>query len=93
MDDLALRDAGGDAGLHRPLEDATEPLGTPALPYPCQRGMIGQPLLQAVPGEPADRQIDLRLAQEPPVVDDADKPASISRTAASGSIPGRPSRA
>jgi hypothetical protein len=31
MDDLALRDAGGDAGLHRPLEDATEPLGTPAL--------------------------------------------------------------
>jgi hypothetical protein len=55
--------------------------------------MIGQSFLEAVPGEPADRQIDLRLAQEPPVVDDADKPASISRTAASGSIPGRPSRA
>jgi hypothetical protein len=75
MDDLALRDAGSDACLHGPLENATEPLGAPALPYPCQRGMIGQPFLQAVPGEPADRQIDLRLAQEPPVVDDAEQEA------------------
>jgi hypothetical protein len=75
MDDLALRDACGDAGLHGPLEDATEPLGAPALPYPRQRGMIGQPLLQAVPGEPADRQVDLRLAQQPPVVDDAEQEA------------------
>jgi hypothetical protein len=35
--------------------------------------MIGQPLLQAVPGEPSDRQIDLRLAHEPPVLDDAEQ--------------------
>jgi hypothetical protein len=75
MDDLALRDAGGDACLHGPFENAPEPLGAPALPYPRQRGMIGQSFLQAVPGEPADRQIDLRLAQEPPVVDDAEQEA------------------
>jgi hypothetical protein len=31
VDDLPLRDAGGDAGLHGPLEDAPEQLGAPAL--------------------------------------------------------------
>jgi hypothetical protein len=52
-----------------------EPIGAPALPYPCQQGMIGQSFLQAVHGEPADRQIDLRLAHEPPVVDHAEQEA------------------
>jgi hypothetical protein len=72
MDDLALRNA-GNASLHGALENATEPLGAPALPYPRQRGMIGQSFLQAIPGEPADREVDLRLAHEPPVVDDTEQ--------------------
>ena len=52
--------------------------------------------MQAVAGEPADRQVDLRLAHQPPIGDDAQKeprqhqPDRISRTPASGSIPGRP---
>ena len=75
MDDFALGNPGGDAGLHAPLEDAAEPLGAPTLPDPRERGMIGQPVLQPVAGEPADRQVDLRLAHEPAIMDDPEQEA------------------
>ena len=52
-----------------------KPLGAPALPNAGQRGMVGQGFVQAVTGEPADREIDLRLAHQPPVVDDAKQKA------------------
>jgi hypothetical protein len=46
---------------------------------------------QAVTDEPADREIDLGLAHQPSVTHDPEqKPASMSRTAACGSMPGRP---
>ena len=46
-----------------------------ALPDPRQRRVVGQGLVQAIAAEPADRQIDLRLAHQPPVMDDAQKEA------------------
>jgi len=87
MHDLALGDPGGHTGPHRPLEDVPEPLGAPTLPNARQRGMIRQPIVQpfgrltrphrghgpASPGEPADREIDLCLAHEPPVMHDTEK--------------------
>jgi hypothetical protein len=89
MHDLALGDLRRHAVQNRPLEDATEPLGAPALADARQRGMIGQPVLQAVAGEPADRQIDLRLAQQPPVMHDPEQEAREHQPdRASGSIPG-----
>jgi hypothetical protein len=48
--------------------------------------------MEPVADEPADGDIDGRLSQQLAIVDDADEqPASINRTAASGSTPGRPS--
>ena len=73
MQDLALGDPRGHAGLHRPLEDVPEALGAPTLPNARQRGMIRQPIVQTETGEPADREIDLRLAHEPPVMHDTEK--------------------
>src|SRR4051794_11486311 len=49
VNDLARGDFGGNAGLHRAFEDASEPLRAPTLPDPGQRGMIRQRLVQAVP--------------------------------------------
>ena len=37
--------------------------------------MVGQRLVQAVADEPADREVDLGLAHQPPVVDDAEQEA------------------
>ena len=37
--------------------------------------MIRQPIVQPVTGEPADREIDLCLAHEPPVMHDTEKEA------------------
>ena len=75
MDDLALGDLRLDAGPNGALEDAAEALGSPALPDPRQRRVVGQGLVQAIAAEPADREIDLRLPHQPPVVDDAEKEA------------------
>jgi hypothetical protein len=59
VDDSALGDAGRGAGLNRPLEDMPEALGAPALADAGQRRVVGQPLVQAGAGEPADRKVHL----------------------------------
>lgn len=73
MDDFALGDACGHAGCHGACEDAPETLCAPAVPDTGQRGMIREPLVQTEACEPADRQIDLRLAHQAPVMDDPEK--------------------
>jgi len=73
VDHLALGDAGRDAGHHRALEHAPEPLGAPALPNPRQAGVIGQRLMQRVADKPADREVHLRLAHQPAVMHDAEQ--------------------
>ena len=75
VDDLALGDPRVDAGPHGALEDAAEALGAPALADPGQPRMIGQRLVQAIAAEPADREVDLRLPHEPPVVNDPEQEA------------------
>ena len=64
-----------DAGPNGPLEDAPEALRAPALPDARQRRVVRQGLVQAIAAEPADREVDLRLAHQPPVVDDAEQEA------------------
>jgi hypothetical protein len=71
--DLAPGDPRGHAGLHRPLEDAPEALGAPALADARQRRMIGQGIVQPVADEPADREVDLRLPQQPSVMHDPEQ--------------------
>jgi hypothetical protein len=73
VDHLALGDLRVDAGTHGPLEDAAEALGAPALADPGQARVIGQGLVQAIAAEPADREVDLRLPQQPPVVNDPEQ--------------------
>ncbi len=73
MHHLALGDPGLHAVLDRALEDAAEPVGAPALANARQRRMVRQPCVQPVAGEPADRQIDLGFAHQPPVVDDPEQ--------------------
>ena len=77
---------------HDMYEDLAENICAPTLPDARQRGVIRQGLVQGVTDEPADREIDLRFTLQPPVLNDPKrgKPASISRMATSGSIPGRP---
>ncbi len=73
MDQLALGDLRGEAGLHGPPEEAPKALGTPALADPGQAGVGGQRLVQAITAESVDREIDLRLPQQAPVVDDPEQ--------------------
>jgi hypothetical protein len=73
MDHIALGDLRLDAGTHRPLKDAAEALGTPALADPGQTGVVGQGLVQAITAEPADREVDLRLPQQPAVMHDPEQ--------------------
>ncbi len=80
VDNLALGDAGPDAGRHRAPEDVAEPLGAPSLTDSRQRGMIRQPVPQAATGEPATCQVHLRLAHRAPVVDDAGQEAREHQT-------------
>jgi hypothetical protein len=69
VDDLPLRDLGRQAGLHRALKDPPEPRGPPPLPDACQRRMVGQRLVKTVADEPANREIDLRFAEQAAVMD------------------------
>ena len=75
MHDLALGDLRRHAGLHCALEDAPEALGAPALADAGQRRMVGQRLVQPVAHEPADREVDLRLPHQPPVMHDPEQEA------------------
>ena len=75
VDDLALGDPGGDAGLHRAGGDAPEPLRAPALADARQAGVVRQGLVQSVAREPADGDVDPGFPQQPPVVDDAEQEA------------------
>jgi hypothetical protein len=75
MHDLALRDAGRDAGLDRALVDAPESLGAPALANPGQRRMVGQPVVKARTSKPPDVEVHPRLAHQPTVMDDAEQEA------------------
>ena len=92
VDDLGGGDLRLETGLDRPLEDLTEALGAPSLPDSRQAGVVGKRLMQGVADEPADGDVDVSLTQELAIVHDPEQqPASINRTATSGSIPGRPS--
>jgi hypothetical protein len=62
--------------LNSALEDPAEALGSPALADSRQRRVVRQDLVQAVAREPADGDVDLRLAQQPAIVDDAEQEAS-----------------
>src|SRR3954464_5443337 len=73
VNDLADGDLGGHTGLHGALEDAPEALGAPALPDAGQRGVVRPCLMQAVAHEPTDGEVDLRLAHQTPVVDQAEQ--------------------
>ena len=75
MHDLALGDPGRHTAPDRPLEDAPKSLRAPALANTGQRRMIRQPLVQAVPREPADREIDLCLSHQTPVMNDPQQEA------------------
>jgi len=59
-------------GLRTVLHDAHENLAkqglTPSLTDARERGMIGERFVKAIPGEPADREIDLSFAHQPPVL-------------------------
>jgi len=59
-------------GLRTVLHDAHENLAkqglTPSLTDARERGMIGERLVKAIPGEPADREIYLSFAHQPPVL-------------------------
>lgn len=63
MHHLALGDAGRAASLDRTGEDPAEAFGARALQDSGQAGMVGQALGQAKAREPADGEIDVRLAQ------------------------------
>jgi hypothetical protein len=76
MHDLASGDLRRHAGQHRSLKDAPEALGAPALADTGQRRMIGQGLVQSIADEPADREIDLRLPHQPPVMHDPEQEPS-----------------
>ena len=73
MHRLGRDQPGGLALPHDTGEDATEHLFSPALPDARQRGMIRQSFVQGVAAEPADREIDLRLTHQSPVMDDAEQ--------------------
>ena len=71
MDDFAGRNLRGNAGLNRVLEYQAETLCSPALTNARQRRMIRQRFMQCEAAEPADRQVHLRLAHQPAVMNDA----------------------
>lgn len=52
-------------------EKAAEHIFAPPLSDTGQRGMIWQGFMKRIADKPADRQIDLSVAHEPPVLDDA----------------------
>jgi hypothetical protein len=87
----ALRDPRLEAGAHRALEDPAEAHRTPALADTRQAGMVGQHLVQAVAAEPADREIDLGLTHQPPVVDEAEQEAREHQPQGNLGIDARPS--
>jgi hypothetical protein len=80
------------AGLNRSFEDFVEAMFAPPLANACQAGMIRQLLMKRISSKPANGDVDLGVAHQLTVVTmPVSRPASISRTATSGSIPGRPS--
>jgi hypothetical protein len=59
--------------LHDAREYSTKGLCTPALADARQRRVIRQCLVQGIADEPADREIDLRLPHQSPVMNDAEE--------------------
>lgn len=85
-DDIALGDLGIDVGMHRALKYPAKPVFASSLTDACQGRVIRK---QAIADEPPHGDVDLGLAHRLAVVDDPSrKPASMRRTATSGSIPG-----
>jgi hypothetical protein len=91
MDDLGLGNPRLQTGAHRALEDLPEALGPPALADPGQARMIRQRLVQAVAAEPADREVDLSLTHQPPVVDEAEQESGEHQPNSNLGIDARPS--
>jgi hypothetical protein len=73
--DLAFGDLRGDAGGDRLLEDPAEARLAPALADACQARVVGQTVGEAKTREPADRQVDVRLAHELAVMNGAEQKA------------------
>lgn len=68
---LGRNQSGQPALLHDTDKDPAKDIFAPALPDAGQRGMIRQSFVQGVAREPTDREIDLRLTHQSPVMDDA----------------------
>jgi hypothetical protein len=69
---LCGRDLRLQASLDRALEDSAEPLLAPALADACQTRMMRQFLMQSVPDEPPDGDVDLSLAHQFAIMDNTD---------------------
>ena len=59
--------------LHDPHEHFAERRLAPSLTDARERGVVRKRLVKAIPGEPADREIDLSFAHQPPILHDAEK--------------------
>ena len=75
MHHLAARDPCSHTRLHGADEHGAEPIGAPPLADAGQARMVRQHVGQTETREPADRDVDLSLAHQAPVVDDADQEA------------------
>jgi hypothetical protein len=78
--DLALGDPRFDAGPDHPREDPPEQLRPPTLANARQRRVVRQDLVQPVARKPADRNVDLCLPQQPPVMYDPQQEAREHQT-------------
>ena len=93
MHHLAPRDSCGHACLNRTDEHGAETFGAPPLADASQARMVRQHVGQAETCKPADCDVDLGLAHQTPVVDDADKEASEHETQRHLGVNARPSSA
>ena len=70
VDSLGRDQPGLRTVLHDPRENLAKQGLSPPLADTRERGMIGERLMKAIPGEPTDREIDLSFAHQPPVLHD-----------------------
>src|SRR5262245_63353553 len=75
VDELAGRNLGLQTRLNRALEERAEAIRAPPLANPRQARMIGQPLVNAITDEPANSDVDVRLAHQLAVMHDTAKQA------------------
>lgn len=80
VNDFPFGDFRFDTGFHTALKNPAKAFGAPALADAGQGRVVGKHLVQAVTDEPADRDIDLGLAHQPPIVDNPEQKAGEHQT-------------